>query len=86
MLPQNQAERNKFLLNHDSARPHSSVQTQDAVTSVKLTVVPHPRYSPGLAPSDFWLFPRLKGTLKGQHFSSDGEVEAAVRKWINSQQ
>jgi hypothetical protein len=27
--------------------------------------------------------PKLKETLKGQHFSSDAEVEAAVRKWIS---
>jgi hypothetical protein len=27
----------------------------------------------------------LKDTLKDQHFSSDAEVEAAVRKWISSQ-
>jgi hypothetical protein len=47
-------------------------------------VVPHPPYSPDLAPSDFWLFPNLKETLKGQHFLSDTEVEVAVRKWISS--
>jgi hypothetical protein len=28
----------------------------------------------------------LKETLKGQHFSSDAEVEAALRKRISSQQ
>jgi len=49
-------------------------------------VVPHPPYSPDLAPSDFWLFPELKEVLKGQHFSSDAKVEAAVLKWISSQQ
>jgi len=55
------------------------------MTSLKFTVVPHPRYSPDLAPSDFWLFPKLKETLKGQHFSSDAEVEAAVCKSISRQ-
>ena len=52
------------------------------MTSLKFTVVPHPPYSPDLALSD--LFPNLKETLKGQHFLSDAEVEAAVRKWISS--
>ena len=55
-----------------------------AMTSLKFTVVPHPPYSPDLAPSDFWLFPNLKETLKGQHSLSDAEVEEAVRKWISS--
>jgi hypothetical protein len=52
---------------------------------LKFTVVPHPPFIPDLAPSDLWLFPKLKETLIGQHFSSDAEVEAAVRKWISSQ-
>jgi histone-lysine N-methyltransferase SETMAR len=78
-------ERNTSLFHHDNARPHCSAQTQDAMTSLKFTAVPHLPYSPDLAPSDFWLFPKLKVTLKGQHFSSDAEVEAAVRKWISSQ-
>ena len=55
------------------------------MTSLKFTVVPHPHYSPDLSPSDFWLFPKLKETFKGQHFSSDAEVEAAVCKWISRQ-
>jgi len=55
------------------------------MTSLKFTVVPHPSYSPDLAPPDFWLFPKLKETLKGQHFLPDAEVETAVRKWVSSQ-
>jgi histone-lysine N-methyltransferase SETMAR len=55
------------------------------MTSLKFTVVPHTPYSPDLAPSDFRLFPKLEETFKGQHFSSDAEVEVAVRKWISSQ-
>jgi histone-lysine N-methyltransferase SETMAR len=55
------------------------------MTSLKFTMVPHPPYSPDLPPSDFWLFPKLKETSKGQRFSSGAEVEAAVRKWFSSQ-
>ena len=51
------------------------------MTSLKFTMVPHSSYSPDLALSDFWLFPKLKETLKGQHFSLDAKVEAAVHKW-----
>jgi len=78
-------ERNTFLLHHDNARPHCNAKTQDTMTSLKFTVVPHTPYSPDLAPSDFWLFPKLKEMLKGQHFSLDADVEAAVCKWISSQ-
>jgi len=34
-------ERNMFLLHHN-ARPHRSAQTQDAMTSLRLTAVPLP--------------------------------------------
>jgi len=32
------------------------------------TVVPQPPYSPDLAPADFFLFPKLKTSLKGRRF------------------
>jgi len=38
----------------------------------------HPSYSPDLAPSDFYLFPKLKLFLAGQRFSSNQEATAAV--------
>jgi hypothetical protein len=34
------------------------------------TVLPQPPYSPDLAPAAFFLFPKLKSTLKGRHFES----------------
>jgi len=46
-------ERNTFVLHHDNAKPHYSAQTQDAMTSLKFTLVPHPPYSRDLAPPDF---------------------------------
>jgi transposase len=38
-------------------------------------VVPHPPYSPDLAPCDFFLFPRLKSTLKGKTFQDIVEIQ-----------
>ena len=37
--------------------------------------LPHPPYSPDLAPSDFYLFPNLKGWLQGERNSSNKEVK-----------
>jgi len=48
-------------------------------------VLPHPPYSPDLAPSDFHLLPELKEHVKGQRFSCDEEVKSAVRKWFQKQ-
>jgi hypothetical protein len=73
------SERNTGLLHRDNARPHCSAQTQDDMTSLKFIALSHTPYKPELAPSD--LFPKLKETLKVQHFPSDAAVQAAVRKW-----
>ena len=45
-----------------------------------LQLLPHPPYSPDLAPCDFWLFPRIKKHLKGKKFDSNSEVEEGLHK------
>jgi hypothetical protein len=43
--------------------------------------VPHPSYSLDLAPADFFLFPKLKTTLKGRRFQTIEEIqENALRE------
>ena len=37
--------------------------------------MPHPPYSPDLAPADFLLFPKLKTTLKGRRFKTIEEIQ-----------
>ena len=71
------------ILHHDNARPHTSRQTQDAMKSLRFhETLPHPSYSPDLAPSDFYLFPKLKNYLKGKRFADDDEVQEDVRRWF----
>jgi len=43
-----------------------------------ITVCPHPPYSPDLALFDFWLFPKVKMTVKGKRFESIQGIEAAM--------
>jgi hypothetical protein len=38
-------------------------------------MVPHLLYSPDLAPCDFFLFPRLKSTLKGRQFQDVTQIQ-----------
>jgi hypothetical protein len=42
----------------------------------------HPLYSSDLAPSNFFLFPKLKLFLAGQRFSSRQEATAAVERYF----
>ena len=55
----------------------------DAVEQKGYELIPHPAYSPDLAPSYFFLFPNLKKDIRGLHFQSDEEVVTAVEEWVN---
>jgi [histone H3]-lysine36 N-dimethyltransferase SETMAR len=70
------------ILHHDNARPHTSHATAAVIAAKGWNVLPHPPYSPDLAPSDFFLFGPLKDFLRGQKFDDDEEVKAAVRSWV----
>ena len=43
--------------------PKVLILVTDYLTKVGIKTVPHPPYSPDLAPYDFWLFPQLKEKL-----------------------
>ena len=45
-----------------------------------IKTVPHPLYSPDLAPCDFWLFPKLRGC----HYETIEEMKEAVMKVIKT--
>ena len=45
----------------DNAPVHNSILVTDYLTKMDFKTVPHPPYSPDLAPCDFWLFPKLRG-------------------------
>jgi histone-lysine N-methyltransferase SETMAR len=55
------------VLHHDKARPCTSLHTQEAITKLKWTVLPHPPYSPDLAPSDYHNFSPLKDGIRGKN-------------------
>ena len=71
------------LLQQDNARVHTCKVAMDAVERNGYELIPHPAYSPDLAPSDFFLFPNLKKDIRGLHFRSDKEVVTAVEEWVN---
>ena len=56
-------EMSKILLQHDNARPHTSLKTCEVISSFDWTTISHP-HMPDLARSDFHLFAPLKESLK----------------------
>ena len=71
----------KPILQMDNATPHTALLTKELLASLGWEILPHPPYSPDLAPSDFHLFPRLKEPLRGKNFSSLEEMKEAVELW-----
>ena len=71
------------LLQQDNARVHTCKVAMDAEERNGYELMPHPAYSPDLAPSDFFLFPNLKEDIRVLHFRSDEEVVTAVEEWVN---
>ncbi len=70
--------RGKFYLHLDNASSHTSRDIRLHLLFTGQQVLTHPPYSPDLAPSDFWLYPRLKRGLKGHWFNSLDDLEEAV--------
>ena len=50
-----------MLIQHDNARPHTSLRTEEAITKFGWTVLPNPPHHPDLEPSDFHLFCTTEG-------------------------
>ena len=70
----------KVILLHDNARPHVAKVIKKYLETLKWNVLPHPPYSPDIAPSDYWLFRRMQHDLANHQFTSFAEIE----NWIAS--
>jgi transposase len=60
-------KKNSWILHHDNTL---------SIKKHKIPELEHPPYSPDLAPCDFFLFPKIKSALKGNHFTSIDAVKA----------
>ena len=69
-------------MQHDNARPHTGRTTVATITHLHFECLPHPPYSPDLAPSDFNMFGPLKEAMGRKKFRSDEEVRHAVHEWL----
>ena len=73
-----------ILLLHDNSPAHRSMIAVHTSMKCGFKILPHPPYSPDLAPSDFFLFPSLKKHLKGQRFHNNEDVISVVEEWFES--
>ncbi|GFS16537.1 transposase [Elysia marginata] len=66
------------LFLHNNAGPHKARATTQSLRELGIQFLPHPAYSPDLAPSDFSLFPILKDRLAGRKFDRIQDLAKAV--------
>ena len=72
------------LLLQDNAPVHNAAIAIAAASTCGFELLPHPPYSPDLAPSDFFLFPRLKDAITGKHYGTNDDVKAAVDDYFDT--
>ena len=77
-----------ILLQQDNARVHTCKIAMDAVERNGYELIPHPPYSPDLAPSDYFLFPNLKKGVPWTSFPvqrrSRGGMHHSYLTWYTS--
>ena len=64
----------------DNTPVHNSILVTDYLSKMGIKTVPHPPYSPDLAPCDFCLFPKLTGC----RYETTEEMKEAVTKVIDT--
>jgi len=67
-----------WKLHMDNARPHMCKLVTKFLAKKGIEVVPHPPYSPDMAPSDFFLYPSMKSNMRGVKYESREEIIQAV--------
>ena len=82
--PQYSTRHDKVILQHDNARPHVEGPVKRYLETLKWEVLPHPPYSPDLAPSDYHLFRSMAHSLADQKFQSYEEIKNWIDTWITS--
>jgi len=73
----------KIILLQDNARPHITSLTKTTIQKICWEVLPHPAYSPDLAPTYYHLFRSLEHIFSGQYIKNCEEVEKCIDRYIN---
>ena len=60
---------------HDNARPHVAKSTRQKLLSLGWITIPHPPYSPDLAPTDYHLYRSLSNYLREKKFNDESQIK-----------
>jgi len=77
-------ENQTWMLHHDNAPAHASLLIRSYLAKHQTSLVPHPPYSSDLAPADFFLFLKLKTTLKGRCLQTIEEIQENATRELHT--
>ncbi len=80
----NSTVRGHRFLHMDNTLAHKATLTLALIDQLGWTRLPQPSYSPDLAPSDFWLYHRLKRNLRGIQFPTLEAIKEAVSEEVSN--
>ncbi|XP_055711489.1 histone-lysine N-methyltransferase SETMAR-like [Phlebotomus papatasi] len=77
------SNRKGVLFHHDNARSHVAKPTLAKLKEMNWEIMPHPPYSPDIAPSDYHLFRSLQNNLNGKKFKNVEDVKNHLDTFFN---
>lgn len=73
------------LFHQDNAKPHTARLTKEKFKQMDgVVILPHPPFSPDLAPSDYGLFRSMEHVFRGQKFNNLIELKEACQTFFDS--
>jgi histone-lysine N-methyltransferase SETMAR len=75
-------KQDKVYFLHDNARPHIANTTHQKLLDLGWTVLPHPPYSPDLAPTDYHLFRSLAAFLDKNKFDDEDHLKQELENFF----
>ena len=83
-LAQKRAHHETIYFLHDNARSHAAKLTFLALLELGWEILPHPPYSPDLAPTDYHIFRSLQNYLAEKSFDSLEQVEVDLHQFFEA--
>jgi [histone H3]-lysine36 N-dimethyltransferase SETMAR len=68
----------------DNARPHVAKSTRENIENMGWEVLPHPAYSPDLAPSDYHLFRSMQHFFKKKIYTEIESIKKDLDSYFSS--
>ena len=84
-LAEMRPERRRVVLLHDNAPAYKAKLTRQKLLEQGWEVLPHPQYSPDLAPTDYHLFAALKRFMARKEFADEDDLKARLTNFSEGQ-